>query len=47
MLDDPFDKSSDTYFQRNIISKVLSEDVRNHLLATSNSGKGTQDDINV
>ena len=44
--DDPFDKSFNTYFQCNIISKALSEDVKNHLLATSDFGKGTQGDIN-
>ena len=35
----------DTYFQPDILSKAPSEDVKNYLLATSNFGKGMQDDI--
>ena len=47
MFDDPFNKLFDTYFQPDILSKAPSEDVKNYLLATSNFGKGMQDDINM
>ena len=46
-LADPFDKSFDTLFQRDIISKAPGDDVKNYLLATSDFGKGMQDDINM
>ena len=46
-LGDSFDKSFDTVFQRSIIQDVPSKDVKNYLLATSNFGKGMQDDINM
>ena len=46
-LDDLFDQPFDTYFQHDAISKVPSDDVKNFLLATSNFGKGMQDDINI
>ena len=46
-LDDLFDKSFDTYFQRDIISKASGKDVKNYLLATSNFGKCMQDNINL
>ena len=42
-MNDPFDKSFDTAFQHCIIKDVLSEDVKNYLLATSDFGKGIQD----
>ena len=35
-LDDPFNKSFDTHFQRDVLSKAPSEDVKNYLFATSN-----------
>ena len=44
-LGDPFDKTFDTLFQRDAIKNAPSEDVRNYLLATSDFGKGMQDDI--
>ena len=34
-LDDPFNKSFDMYFQRDVLSKAPSKDVKNYLLATS------------
>ena len=37
----------DTLFQRNAIKNVPSKDVKNYLLATSNFGKGMQDDTNM
>ena len=46
-LDDPFDKTFNTLFQCDAIKNVPKEDVRNHLLATSDFGKGMQDDINI
>ena len=46
-LDDPFDKSFDTLFQRNSIKNAPSEDVKNYLLATSDYGKRMQKDINM
>ena len=39
-LDDPFDKSFDTLFQRDAIKNAPGEDVKNYLLATSHFGKG-------
>ena len=46
-LGDPYDKSFDLNFQRKIINDAPSEDVKNYLLATSDFGKGMQDDINM
>ena len=45
-LADPFDKPFNALFQYDIISKAPNDDVKNYLLATSNFGKGMQDDIN-
>ena len=44
---DPFDKSFNSNFQREIINDAPSGDVKNYLLATSNFGNGMQDDINM
>ena len=46
-LDDSFNKSFDTYFQRDVLSKAPNQDVKNYLLPTSDFGKGMQDDINM
>ena len=46
-LDNPFDKSFDMLFQREVIKDVSSEDVKNYLLATSDFEKGVLDDINI
>ena len=46
-LFDPFEKSFDTLFQCDIISKAPSDDVQNYLLATSDFCKGMQDDIKM
>ena len=46
-LDDPLNKSFDTCFQRDVLSKAPSKDVKKYLLATSDFGKGMQDDINM
>ena len=46
-LADPFDKTFDSLFQRDATKNAPSEDVKNYLLASSDFGKGNQDDINM
>ena len=47
VLGNPFEKFFYSNFQREIISDAPSEDVKSYLLATSDFGKGVQDDINM
>ena len=46
-LDAPLNKSFATYFQRDLLAKAPSEDVKNYLLVTGDFGKDIQDDINM